>query len=272
MPTGHYGRLRPKKSLGQNFLRDENICRKIIGAIKPGERDVIVEIGPGEGALTKYLAPRVARLILVEIDDRVVARMRREYDQPNVEVLHRDILEMQLDPFAGAGDRKLRIVGNIPYNITSPILLHLLEQRAWTSDVTLMMQREVAKRLVAEPSTKDYGILSVSFQLYFDVLLLFDVSPNAFHPKPKVTSSVVRLVPLEKPRYVVADEQFFREMVRATFGKRRKTLRNSLSYFIDEVPELPPRFDLQRRPESLSVKDLVELANALASRLKPTTH
>jgi 16S rRNA (adenine1518-N6/adenine1519-N6)-dimethyltransferase len=166
-----------------------------------------------------------------------------------------------------SGEAKLRIVGNIPYNITTPILFHILDNREQVRDATLMMQREVARRLIASPNTKDYGILAVFCQLFTSVRLLFDVSPTCFFPVPSVISSVVRLHVREQPLHSLEDERFFRSMVRAVFGKRRKTLRSSLRYFMDEVPALPLSFDLSKRPEALSIEQLVELANALTARV-----
>ena len=260
--------FRPKKSLGQNFLRDENIARKIVAAIDPHPDDILVEVGPGKGALTRFLAPSVRKLIAVEIDGRAVTILREMFAGSSVEVRHQDFLEMDLDQLVGdlpvASQRRIRIVGNIPYNITSPILFRALDNRARIRDVTIMMQKEVARRLIAPPGTKDYGILAVFCQLFADVRVLFDVSPNAFIPKPKVTSSVVRLGMLDAPRYPLRDEQFFRMMTRAIFGKRRKTLRNSLGSFMGESAFEPPLgVDLQRRPEALSVEELVRLGNTL---------
>lgn len=259
-------RLRPKRSLGQNFLRDDNIARKIVAAIDPGRDDVMLEIGPGEGALTRYLAPSVHTLIAVDIDERVTTRLRTVLADRHVTVLCQDFLTTDLAALAGT--HRLRAVGNIPYNITSPILFHLLDHRASIRDITLMVQREVAQRLVASPNTKAYGILSVFCQLFTNVRLLFNISPNAFYPKPKVVSSVVRLDVLEAPRYTVRNEQFFRRMIRSIFGKRRKTLRNSLSYFMEEYGDVvPPLDNLHKRPEQLSLQQLVLLGNDLATRV-----
>lgn len=255
--------LRPKKSLGQNFLRDDNISRKIVASLNIQATDCLLEIGPGEGALTRYLACEVARLILVEIDDRIVERLRESFGQ-SVEILHQDVLRTDLEEISRRHRQRLRVVGNIPYNITSQILFHILDRRSAVHDATLMMQKEVARRLVASPGVKDYGILSVFCQLHADAVLLFDVSPNAFFPKPKVTSSVVHLRMLPEPRYRVKNEEFFRRMVRSVFGKRRKTLRNSLSYFFDESVDVSSTTtDLARRPEDLSIQELVELSNEL---------
>lgn len=264
MNTPNRSHVRPKQSLGQNFLRDDNLARKIVSAITPRHNDVVLEIGPGEGALTRHLAPAVHRLIAVDIDRRVIDHLREEINDTRVTFLHQDFLATDLPALAGAV--KLRVVGNIPYNITSPILFHLLDHRTHISDITLMVQKEVARRLVASPSTKEYGILSVSFQLFTDVRLLFDVSPHVFVPQPKVVSSLIHAEVLAAPRFPVSSEEFFRRMVRSIFGKRRKTLRNSLLYFLQEFDSaVPPFAGLHRRPEELSIQQLVELSNDLHS-------
>ncbi|RPH33979.1 ribosomal RNA small subunit methyltransferase A, partial [bacterium] len=248
------GRLRPRKSLGQNFLRDDRIARKIVDAVGPRPGDVVLEIGPGEGALTKHLAASGARLVLVELDERAVLQMRGLYEGAGVQVLHQDVLTVDLDLLADSmSTERLRVVGNIPYYITSPILFHVLDNRRRVRDLTMMVQREVARRLAAVPRTKAYGILSVFCQLFADVEILFDVQPGSFHPRPDVTSSVVRLMMLDGPRFALRDEQFFRGMVRSVFGKLRKTLRNALRYFLDDDPAaaVPDASILQRRPEDL---------------------
>ncbi len=256
--------IRPKKSLGQNFLRDDNIARNIVASLHLLPDDVVLEIGPGEGALTKYLVPQLSRLTVVEVDDRIVRRMEELFNNKDISIIHRDFLKTDLGEIAAErNSTAIRIIGNIPYNITSPILFHILDNRSRVTDATLMMQKEVAHRLVAKPNTKDYGILAVFSQLFSDVEILFDVSPACFYPPPKVTSSVVRINLLPAPRFEMSDEHFFRRMVRSVFGKRRKTLRNSLSYFVDEIPSLPAEFDLSRRPEDLSIQELVELGNVL---------
>ncbi len=259
-------RLRPRKSLGQNFLRDDRISRKIVDAIDPRPADVVLEIGPGEGSLTKHLAASGARLVLVELDERAVARMRELYGGSGVQVLHQDVLTVDLDALAASmSTERLRVVGNIPYYITSPILFHVLDNRHRVRDLTMMVQREVARRLAAVPRTKEYGVVSVFCQLFADVEILFDVQPGSFHPRPDVTSSVVRLVMLDRPRYDLRDEQFFRGMVRSVYGKRRKTLRNALRYFLDADPAaaVPDASILRRRPEDLTIEETVGLSNLL---------
>jgi 16S rRNA (adenine1518-N6/adenine1519-N6)-dimethyltransferase len=256
--------LHPRKALGQNFLRDMNIARKIVDAITPAADETVLEIGPGEGVLTALLAPRVKRLIAVELDKRAIPNLQVLLAGSPAEVIQGDILDMDLASLAGATG-PLRVVGNIPYNITTPILFHILDHRNYVLDATLLMQREVARRLAAPHGNKEYGILSVFCQLYADVNVLFDVSPNVFYPKPEVTSSLVRLRILGTTRYAVSDESFFRSMVRAVFGKRRKTLRASLRYFLPGLQPVGLPIDLQRRPEDLSIEELVLLSNALTT-------
>ena len=269
------GRLRPRKSLGQNFLRDDRIARKIVDAVHPGPGDVVMEIGPGEGALTRHLATTGAQLVLVELDERAVTKMRELYEGSGVQVLHQDVLTVDLDALAAAmSTERLRVVGNIPYYITSPILFHVLDNRCRVRDLTMMVQKEVARRLAAVPRTKAYGILSVFCQLFADVKVLFDVQPGSFHPRPDVTSSVVRLVMLDGPRYALRDEQFFRGMVRSVFGKRRKTLRNALRYFVDVDPAAAVQDAslLQRRPEDLTLEETVQLSNVLFDHVHHTIY
>ena len=252
----------PRKALGQNFLRDMNIARKIVEAIAPAADQTVLEIGPGEGVLTVLLAPHAKRLIAVEVDERAIPGLKALLAGTRTEVISGDILRMDFAALAGTGET-LRVAGNIPYNITSPILFRILDQRDSVADATLLMQREVARRLAAPHGNKEYGILSVFCQLHADVRVLFDVSPNVFYPKPEVTSSLVQLRMLSEPRYAVKDDAFFRSMVRAVFGKRRKTLRASLRYFLPGLSATGLPVDLQRRPEDLSIMELVQLANAL---------
>jgi len=257
-------RLRPKKSLGQNFLRDHNIARNIIAAFGPQPDDLVLEIGPGEGILTSLLAGRVRKLVAMDIDRRVIERLGGAYPGAAVEIVHQDILTADFAHLARSAGGPVRVIGNIPYNITTPILFHLLDNREGVRDALIMMQREVARRLVAGPGTKEYGIPSVFFRVLSDVKIVFDVSADAFFPRPKVTSSLVHLIPLPSPRYAVEDEPFFRRMVRFVFGQRRKILRNSLRAFLDtEGASLPDIDGLGQRPEQLAADELVALANRL---------
>ena len=236
---------------------------EIVQAVNPGPDDLVLEIGPGEGALTRHLAEGPARLVLVDLDPRAMERMQAAYGA-RAAVRCGDILAV--DPRELAREHavaRIRVVGNIPYYITTPILFHFLDRRDAVRDLTLMMQREVAERLVAGPGTKTYGIVSVITGLLTEAQLLFDVQPGSFHPRPAVVSSVVRLTMLERPRAAVRDEQFFRTVVRTAFGKRRKTLRNSLSMLTGARPGAVSPGTLARRPEELSVGEFAELANSL---------
>jgi len=260
---------RPKQSLGQNFLVDGNIARKIVRSVAPAKGDVVVEIGPGRGAITGLLAESGCRLVLVEIDRRLTQELAARFPPPGTEVVHGDILDVPLAELAGRLGKKLRVVGNSPYHLTSPILVKLFAEFLSVSDCTLMVQKEVATRIVSMPGVKDYGILSVMTRLHGEPEVLFDISPNCFYPKPKVTSSIVR-VTMRDALPAGVDLELLRAVVRGTFGKRRKTLRNSLRYLADAgtVPEaaLPGSpVPLGLRPEQLSPEDFIRLTRHIAS-------
>jgi 16S rRNA (adenine1518-N6/adenine1519-N6)-dimethyltransferase len=257
--------LRPKKSLGQNFLRDENILRNIVKSLDIQESDVVVEIGSGHGALTKYLVEYPVALICIEVDNRAVELLRGSFGD-RINLVHADVLKVDLGDISLRHKKRLRIVGNIPYYLTSEILFQLFDARAVVKDATLMMQFEVVHRLVSPPRKKDYGILSVFSQFYAECRMLFKVSRNCFFPKPEVDSAVVHLK--FKQQLQKCDEQHFRSVVRATFGKRRKTLRNGLkSMGYDDKLLGSINFDLTKRPEELSVENFVTLANLLDRRI-----
>jgi 16S rRNA (adenine1518-N6/adenine1519-N6)-dimethyltransferase len=255
---------RLKKSLGQHFLHDDRIARKIVAAVDPRPGDAVLEIGPGGGALTRHLIAGAGHATVVELDSRVLEGLRASFGG-RLEIIHGDILKTDLSALADRlGVERWRVVGNLPYYITTPILFHILDHRARVQDATIMMQREVAARLVARPGTKEYGILTVECGLHADIDVLFAIHPGAFVPPPSVVSSIVRVRMLSGPRIPVADEAHFRRMVRATFGKRRKTLRNTLKTFLGgEPPGLPAGIDLSRRPEELSLEEFARLSNAL---------
>jgi len=257
--------VRPRKSLGQHFLRDGGVARKIVTALNVQPGELLLEIGPGTGALTAHLMETGARLVLVELDPRAVELLRAGPGAAAAEVIEGDILSTDLSAIAQRSPGgMLRVVGNIPYNITSPILFHLLDNRRLIIDATLMMQREVARRLVAHAGSKDYGILSVFTQFYTRPRMLFDVQPHCFAPPPGVISTVVQLEMRRATLVAALDEGHFRRMVRGVFSQRRKTLRNSLRTILGErVRELPEDLPLNRRPEQLAVEELVALSNAL---------
>jgi 16S rRNA (adenine1518-N6/adenine1519-N6)-dimethyltransferase len=247
--------LKPKKSLGQNFLRDENILRKIAGSLHLQKADVVMEIGAGHGALTKYLIREAGVVLAVEFDERAIPALRELFGD-QISIIQNDILKVDLSAYARLYGTKLRIVGNIPYYLTSDILFFLFENQNAVIDATLMMQLEVAQRLSAGPKTKEYGVLSIFTQLNTECKQLFKVSRNVFFPKPQVDSAVVHF-----------DVDLFRSIVRSTFGKRRKTLRNGLKYldFSDSILK-KLNFDLDRRPEDLSVQEFILLTKELMKR------
>lgn len=248
-----------KKQLGQNFLTDRNITRKIVrlSGAKPEEN--ILEIGPGFGALTKEIIEVCPSFTVVEKDPKLAAFIRTEYPQLNV--IEADFLKIDLEAVAGA--RKLRILGNIPYSITSPILFRLLEYRRCFMHATLMMQHEVAMRIVAVPSTKEYGILAVQLQAFFDVSYGFRVGRKVFKPQPGVDSAVITMTP--KEHVPLSDPEGFSRFVRCAFHQRRKTLLNNLkeSYNLDAVPSEV----LKRRAEALAIQELFELFKEMKPKM-----
>lgn len=260
--------LRPRKSLGQNFLTDDNIARKIVRTAEIHSDDIVLEIGPGKGALTRHLLEKTEQLITVEIDKRVAEHLEKRFERESstgrLQIIQEDFLSVDLGKIAREYGKPIRIIGNIPYYITSPILFKIIEERESVRDLTILVQLEVGKRIVAKPKSKEYGILSVFCQFYGTPELLFKVPATAFSPRPKVVSVLLRLDFTRRPVYKVADEKLFVGIVRATFGKRRKTLRNGLKYL--ELEGFDPEvidFDLNHRPEELSVEDFVHLSNLI---------
>jgi 16S rRNA (adenine1518-N6/adenine1519-N6)-dimethyltransferase len=253
--------LAPRKSLGQNFLRDENIARKIIDSLGPGRNEIVLEIGPGQGDLTKFLLPAASTVIGVDVDTRALGVLRERFGT-TLELLEQDILTVRLEDIAERFNRKLCVVGNIPYYITTAIIFWLFDQRAAVDRAILMMQYEVADRLVAQPGTKEYGILSIFTKFYSDAQLLFKVSRNSFHPRPHVDSAIVKFEFKKIPPDV--DQQLFRNVVRGTFATRRKTLRNGLRMMgFDESSLATIGFELGRRPEELTLEEFVHLTDLL---------
>jgi 16S rRNA (adenine1518-N6/adenine1519-N6)-dimethyltransferase len=254
--------ISPRKRLGQHFLHDPNLQRKIVDALRAGPADRVVEIGPGTGALTTHLAARFPDLTAIEVDERAVAYLAETL--PGVDVRHLDVLSADWSALAAGG--RLHVVGNLPYNLTSPILFVLLDARTAISEAVLMMQREVAERLAAGPGSKTYGILSVLVALHAQVELLFHVSRNAFFPKPEVASSVVRLSFRPHEGLSASDDvERIRTVVRTAFNQRRKTLRNSLRTLTDIAGLELPEAVAGLRPEVLSPADFVALARLFTS-------
>ncbi|MFL5385114.1 MAG: 16S rRNA (adenine(1518)-N(6)/adenine(1519)-N(6))-dimethyltransferase RsmA [Longimicrobiaceae bacterium] len=263
---------RAKRALGQNFLIDPNVQRKIVSALEAGPGDEVLEIGPGVGALTRHLAGKVRRLVLVELDNDLAARLREEFaGDPSVEVLNEDVLEVPLERIS-ADPGRLKVIGNIPYNITTPILFGLLERRPRPALVVLMVQREVADRILEPAGSKTYGALAVGVQAVADVSRVMNVSRDAFRPVPDVMSSVVRIVPHAPPRLTPEDEGALRELTRAAFQQRRKQfqriLRDAYDLSVDEVAEVgrAAGMDLVQRPETFPPQKFIDLARVLRSR------
>ena len=252
----------PRKSLGQHFLRDENIVRKIIRSLPLAEGDDVLEIGPGQGALTKPLSALPVHLCAVDVDPRSVEFLRATLGG-TAKILQQNILEVDLGAFAQGPDGRVHVVGNIPYHLTSEIFFWILDQRDRVADATLMVQLEVAQRLAAGPGTKAYGVLSVFAQRFTECRMLFKVSRNCFVPRPDVDSAVVQL--RMRPPEPDLDEALYRSVVRTTFGHRRKTLRNGLkSLGCDEAQIDAIAFDLTLRPEHLSAADFAVLTSEVA--------
>lgn len=258
--------FRPKQSLGQNFLNDPNVVRKIVDALRAPAEAHVVEVGAGTGALTEALAEQYERLTAIEIDERAMDVLRARF--PELDVRQQDVRELDWAALAGEQGGPLYVISNMPYYLTSPLLFALLAVREHVREAVLTMQKEVAERIVASPGTKAYGILSVVMQLYAEPELLFDVSRNVFYPRPDVTSAVVRFTyrpPADDPHEV--DPAWLRTIVRSAFNQRRKMLRNSLSTWTkDRGIELPNDWG-RRRPESLAPEDFVALAEYLDARI-----
>ena len=263
---------RAKKSLGQNFLVDPNIQRRIVDALDPSPGDEVMEIGPGQGALTRHLAGRAARLVLVELDDALAARLAEEFaETPSVRVIHRDVLQVPLEEVSDDPAR-LKVIGNIPYNITTPILFRLLERRPRPREIVLMIQREVAERILSPPGSKTYGALAVGVRAVAEVERVMNVGRTAFRPVPDVESAVIRVVPHDPPRLSPDDEAALRTLTRFAFGQRRKQfqriLRDAYGLSVEQVEAVGREvgMDLQARPESFSPERFVDLARALRGR------
>lgn len=249
----------PRKRFGQHFLTDSGVLDAIVRAIDPRPGEALIEIGPGMGALTDPLVARSQRLTVVELDRDLAARLRKRSD---LVVIESDVLQVDFSAIAAAEGRSLRVVGNLPYNISSPILFHLLDHVAHVRDQHFMLQKEVVDRMAAAPSTKDYSRLSVMLQWRYDIEALFDVPPECFDPPPKVDSAIVRMTPLTAPPDL--NQRLFSELVATAFSQRRKILRNTLGKWL-EARAYAGSFDLQRRAEEVPVQDYIDLAQTLGS-------
>jgi 16S rRNA (adenine1518-N6/adenine1519-N6)-dimethyltransferase len=250
-----------RKRFGQNFLVDPHYVTRIVDAVDPRPGDNLVEIGPGLAAITGGLIERAGHIAAIEIDRDLAARLRETYTPQQLTVHEADALEFD---FASLPSR-LRVVGNLPYNISSPLLFHLATFDGRLRDLHVMLQREVVARMTAAPGTSDYGRLTVMLQVKFAVQRLFVVPPGAFRPAPKVDSAIAKLVPLGAAKPNIADAALFARIVAAAFGQRRKTLRNALSTIGDESVLRRVGIDPGVRGETLAVGEFVRIANALAA-------
>jgi len=258
---------RAKKSLGQNFLIDDDIIAKIAHNSIPAGDFPLVEIGPGPGGLTRELVTRGQRLWAVELDSEKIALLNKEFPEKPFVLIHRDALQLQLQELWG--EEKGWLVGNLPYYITNPLLMHFLEQKHSLTGMTVMVQKEVADRMIAEPGGKAYGILSIAVQLSAQAERLFDVPPSAFWPQPKITSTVLRLTVRSYPDFDV-DEKLFFQVVKAAFSQRRKTILNTLSAGLgiskQEMSEMliSARVNEKDRAENLSISDYQRITHCFA--------
>lgn len=272
-PNVHQGHV-ARKRFGQNFLVDDGIIYGIVSAIDPQPDDVVVEIGPGLGALTNPLLERLPSMQVVELDRDLVERLRNRYND-RLTVHAGDALAFDFGKLKEAG-RALRIVGNLPYNISSPLLFHLMDFADDVRDQHFMLQKEVVERMVAEPGSKAFGRLSIMLQVRYHMEHVLDVPPASFNPPPKVDSAVVRMIPwpraedgtLRSP-YPACDPNVLGDVVTAAFSQRRKVLRNTLSFLRDQVDFEALRFDLGRRAEEVPVAEYVELARIVGSSAVP---
>ncbi len=250
--------MKARKRFGQNFLQDPQLIAKIIAAIKVKPEDRVVEIGPGRGALTRPLLAAATNLTVIEIDRDLASQLRLLY--PDLNVIEMDVLKQDISALG----QQLRIVGNLPYNISTPILFRLFEHLPQIVDMHFMLQLEVVERMIAAPNTKTYGRLSIMTQYYCDAKLLFTVPPEAFIPRPKVNSAIVQLTPKQAPLRAV-DEALFSALVTQAFSMRRKTLRNALKPYIPDVSSFDTLgIEPSRRPETLELVEFIRLANHVA--------
>lgn len=265
--------MRPKKSLSQNFLINDRAAKRIVESLNIQEGDTVLEIGAGKGALTKYLLEKAKKVIAVEIDKRLCQYLEQRFlEKNNLVLINKDILKINFENLAGPKGH-LKVIGNLPYQITSPLLSLLLENRKFIPLSVLMVQKEVAKRVCAQPKSKDWSPLSVAIQLHSEVKTLFTLKPTSFFPPPKVESSVIQISFLKRPKVFIADEDLFFSAMRSAFGQRRKMILNSLSSNFN-LPKKEMEFilnkvkiDPKRRPETLSIQEFANLSKALSKLL-----
>jgi 16S rRNA (adenine1518-N6/adenine1519-N6)-dimethyltransferase len=270
--------IKIKKRLGQNFLIDEEILNRIVEVADLSKDDIVIEIGPGMGTLTKKLAKKAQKVLAIEIDENLIKLLKETLKSySNVEIIQADILKINLKKLTNSELRtpnsELKVVANLPYYITTPIVIHLLKAREILSNIVIMVQKEVGRRMVAKPRTKDYGALSLLVQYYTKPQIAVKVSRSAFLPEPKVDSCVVNLEVLGKPAVEVKDEELFFKVARAAFEQRRKALKNALSQTRDlrlskkKALEILEKADIKplRRGETLNLEEFARLSNLIKS-------
>jgi len=255
--------MRAKKSYGQHFLHRQDVARRIATSLSlPGAYEKLIEVGPGTGMLTRHLLELPFELFVVEADPDMVAVIRRDFPELDGRILEADFLKADLETISGA--QSFALIGNFPYNISSQILFKMLDFRHLIPEMVGMFQKEVAERVVAGPGSKTYGVISVLVQAYYDCKYLFGVDKSSFNPPPKVQSAVIRLVRKEQQN-LGCDEALFREIVKTTFGQRRKMLRNTMKNFLPENPILETTF-FTKRPEQLSLEDFIQLTKTVENQ------
>lgn len=253
--------VKPKKHLGQHFLTDQTIAKRIVDALEPNPGETVFEVGPGTGVLTGYLLEKEIRLLPVEIDPESLIHLKQKWPELKEVLIEADFLKLNIDQHT---TDSFHVIGNFPYNISSQIFFRVLEFRNRVPSVVCMIQKEVAQRIASPPGSKAYGILSVLLQAYFEIEYLFSVKPGSFFPPPKVTSGVIRLK-RNSTSVLPCDEQLFVKVVKCTFNQRRKMIRNSIKSILlhlDEDFEL-----LSKRPEQLGVPEFIRLTNWVESQL-----
>ena len=250
-----------RKRFGQNFLTDQTVLFGIISAIAPKKGDAMVEIGPGLAAMTRLLLDSLEQMHVVELDRDLVARLQKQFDPKRLHVHSADALKFDFASIPVPAGQKLRVVGNLPYNISSPLLFHLAELAPHVQDQHFMLQKEVVERMVAEPGTKAFSRLSVMLQWRYHMELLFVVPPTAFDPPPRVESAIVRMIPLAQP--LECEQSLLEEVVLKAFSQRRKVIRNCVAGLLTEAQLIEAGIDPQARPEAVPTAQFVALANVL---------
>jgi 16S rRNA (adenine1518-N6/adenine1519-N6)-dimethyltransferase len=258
----------PRKRFGQNFLHDQNIIYNILGSLGIQAFDHWVEIGPGQGALTEPLLKTGVKLDVIELDRDLVSLLQQRYaNQTKLTIHSADALTFNFNNLV-KDEKRLRVVGNLPYNISTPLLFHLLESCSDIEDMTFMLQKEVVERICAQPGSKTYGRLSIMMRYYCETEFLFEVPPESFTPAPKVDSAIIRLTPHKTPPVIVQDLPLLNKIITQAFSQRRKTLRNALKTILPEQAIIALNIDPIRRPETLSLEEFVQISNSVSNQEK----